>query len=87
MTAKLTAGQLSAIGTIEKICSVFSFLGCLFVITTFCMSRAFHKPINRIVLYATFGNMMSNIGTLMSRSFLTDIHSAGCQCQAFILQM
>ncbi|OAA66169.1 GPCR, family 2-like protein [Cordyceps fumosorosea ARSEF 2679] len=87
MPATLTAGQLDAISIIERACSVFSLLGCLFTIVTFCSSSAFHKPINRLVFYASFGNMMTNVGTLMSRSYLTDILSAGCQFQAFLIQM
>lgn len=87
MTASLTSDQLTAISAIERACSVLSLLGCLFVIVTFCMSSAFHKPINRLVFYASFGNMMTNVGTLMSRSYLGDVLSVGCQFQAFLIQM
>ncbi|TQV99180.1 hypothetical protein V2A60_004671 [Cordyceps javanica] len=87
MPSTLTEGQLEAISAIERTCSVFSLLGCLFTIVTFCTSSAFHKPINRLVFYASFGNMMTNVGTLMSRAYLTDILSAGCQFQAFLIQM
>ncbi|KAJ6779342.1 hypothetical protein PWT90_04280 [Aphanocladium album] len=87
MPATLTEGQLAAVSAIERGCSVLSLLGCLFIIITFCMSSAFHKPINRLVFYASFGNMMTNVGTLMSRAYLGDILSAGCQFQAFLIQM
>ncbi len=87
MPSTLTPGQLEAISVIERTCSVFSLLGCLFTIITFCSSSAFHKPINRLVFYASFGNMMTNVGTLMSRAYLSDILSAGCQFQAFLIQM
>ncbi|ATY58457.1 cAMP receptor [Cordyceps militaris] len=87
MPSTLTDGQLEAISVIERTCSVFSLLGCLFTIVTFCSSTAFHKPINRLVFYASFGNMMTNVGTLMSRAYLHDILSAGCQFQAFLIQM
>lgn len=87
MPATLTEGQLAAVSAIERGCSVLSLLGCLFTIITFCMSSAFHKPINRLVFYASFGNMMTNVGTLMSRAYLSDILSAGCQFQAFLIQM
>lgn len=86
MPATLTEDQLQAISAIERCCSVLSLLGCLFTIITFCMSSAFHKPINRLVFYASFGNMMTNVGTLMSRAYLGDILSAGCQFQAFLIQ-
>ncbi|KAF1730886.1 hypothetical protein CRV24_008957 [Beauveria bassiana] len=87
MPSTLTEGQLEAISAIERACSVFSLLGCLFTIITFCSSSAFHKPINRLVFYASFGNMMTNVGTLMSRAYLHNILSAGCQFQAFLIQM
>lgn len=87
MPDSLTPGQLSAISAIERGCSVLSLLGCLFTIATFCFSSAFHKPINRLVFYASFGNMMTNVGTLMSRVYLENVNSAGCQMQAFLIQL
>ncbi|KAJ4156746.1 hypothetical protein NW754_008389 [Fusarium falciforme] len=83
----LTPSQLNSISIIERVCSVFSLLGSLFVIGTFVSSKAFHKPINRLVFYASFGNMMTNVGTLMSRQYLSSPHSVGCQFQAFLIQM
>ncbi|KAI1371533.1 family A G protein-coupled receptor-like protein [Hypoxylon crocopeplum] len=87
MAADLTAGELEAISIIERVGSVFSLLGCLFVIFTFSLSKAFHKPINRLVFYASFGNMMTNVGTLMSREYVTRRDSFGCQFQGFLIQM
>ncbi|KAK4199901.1 putative G-protein coupled receptor 157 [Triangularia verruculosa] len=72
---------------IERTCSVFSLLGSVLVITTFCASKAFHKPINRLVFYASFGNLMTNAATLMARSFVNDPNSGGCQFQGFLIQM
>lgn len=85
--AKLSEDQLNAISVIERVCSVPSLLGCVFIIATFCMSSAFHKPINRLVFYASFGNMLANVGTLMSLSYLNNLDSFGCQFQAFLLQL
>lgn len=45
--------QLDLFDVIERICSVFSLVGCIFIIITFCASRSFHKPINRLVFYAS----------------------------------
>ncbi|PHH67563.1 hypothetical protein CDD82_1325 [Ophiocordyceps australis] len=87
MIRELTPDQLSAISIIERSCSVLSLLGCIFTIFTFCSSRAFHKPINRLVFYASFGNMMTNLGTLMSTAYLRDLDSFGCQFQGFLIQM
>ncbi|KAK4191396.1 hypothetical protein QBC35DRAFT_12007 [Podospora australis] len=75
------------ISIIERTCSVFSLLGSVLVIATFCASKAFHKPINRLVFYASFGNLMTNAATLMARTFIGDTTSAGCQFQAFLIQM
>ncbi|KAK8136941.1 hypothetical protein PG984_004881 [Apiospora sp. TS-2023a] len=83
----LSIGKLDAITIIERTCSIFSLLGCLFIIISFSCSKVFHKPINRLVFYASFGNMMSNIGTLMARSYVNDINVFGCQFQAFLIQM
>lgn len=79
--------QLDQFSIIERVCSVFSLLGCVFIIATFCARRSFHKPINRLVFYASFGNMMSNVGTLMARTYVGDGNSPGCQFQAFLIQM
>lgn len=84
---KLSEGQLDAVSVIERSCSVLSVLGCIFIIVTFCMSSAFHKPINRLVFYASFGNLMANVGTLMSLAYLSSLNSFGCQFQAFLLQL
>jgi hypothetical protein len=83
----MTKSQLDALSVIERTCSVFSLLGSLFIIGTFLSSKAFHKPINRLVFYASFGNMMTNVGTLMSRSYTGSPDSVGCQFQAFLIQM
>ncbi|KAK0727383.1 hypothetical protein B0T26DRAFT_636935 [Lasiosphaeria miniovina] len=79
--------QLDVFSIIERACSVFSLLGCVIIITSFSLSKAFHKPINRLVFYASFGNLMTNVATLMARSFINDGNSAGCQFQAFLIQM
>ncbi|EQB44475.1 G-protein coupled receptor [Colletotrichum gloeosporioides Cg-14] len=83
----LDKGDLDLLSIIERTCSVFSLLGCVFIIVTFCSSRAFHKPINRLVFFASFGNMMTNVGTLMARSYIESPLSPGCQLQAFLIQM
>lgn len=86
-TDVLTSKQLTSIVVVERVGSVFSLLGCILIIVTFSFSKAFHKPINRLVFYASFGNMMTNIATLMARDYLGNINSFGCQFQAFLIQM
>lgn len=78
---------LLGVSIIERVCSVFSLLACLFIILTFCLSKGFHKPINRLVFYASFGNMLSNVATLISRSYVEQPTSPSCQAQAFLIQM
>lgn len=86
-TEPLTPGQLEAISAIERAGSVLSIMGCVFIIATFSTSKAFHKPINRLVFYASFGNMMTNVATLIARELLGSLDSAGCQFQGFLVQM
>lgn len=83
----MNEAQLRAVSIIERTCSVFSLMGSLFIITTFLTSRSFNKPINRLVFYCSFGNIMTNIGTLMSRSYNDSPDSVGCQFQSFLIQM
>ena len=87
MAVTLTESQLDAVVIIERTCSILSLLGCLFIIVTFCFSKSFHRPINRLVFYASFGNAMTNVATLISRSYLDRLNSAGCQFQGFLVQM
>ncbi|KFY15561.1 hypothetical protein V492_01902 [Pseudogymnoascus sp. VKM F-4246] len=84
----LTDYQFGAIQTAERVSSVFSVLGSIFVIATYLHSEAFHKPINRLVFYASFGNIATNIATLISRSGIAaGVTSPLCQLQGFIIQM
>lgn len=90
MTKKLafTQWELDAIQYAERISSVLSVLGCFFVIATFTAFEIFRKPINRLVFFATWGNLATNVATLISRSgILAGVNSPLCQMQAFIIQM
>ena len=88
MTPKeLTAADLNDFVTVERVCSTLSLLGCLFIAVTFLGSKAFHKPINRLVFYASMGNVFTNIATIISRSALNDVNGGLCQFQAFLIQM
>lgn len=84
----ITPAQLAKITTIERVGSCLSLFGCAIIFLTFCFSRGFNKkPINRIVFYASMGNVMGNVGTLIARSALDNPSSALCQFQAFAIQM
>jgi hypothetical protein len=81
------ADQMSAIEITERVCSILSILGATFIITTFLFDRSFHNPINRLVFYAAWGNIMSNVGTLISISGIhLGVHGPLCQFQAFLVQ-
>ncbi|KAI1176147.1 G-protein coupled receptor [Nemania sp. FL0916] len=85
-TVVISQGVMNAITIIERIGSVFSLIGCLFIIVTFVSSSGFRKPINRLVFYASFGNMLVNIGTLIARAYVHEENSVGCQLQGFLIQ-
>ncbi|EEU33689.1 uncharacterized protein NECHADRAFT_4204, partial [Fusarium vanettenii 77-13-4] len=72
---------------LERAFSVPSLIGSLLIIITFCRARGFRKPINRLIFYATFGNIMSNVAAIMADEFLYNPTEAGCKLQAFIIQM
>ena len=74
--------------SIERGCSVVSLMGCLFVLVTFSCSSAFRqRAINRMVFFATFGNMLTNVATLMTRTYTNQTDSFGCQLQGFLIQV
>ena len=82
-----SSGQMYAVEITEKVGSVFSLLGAAFIITTFLSDKSFHKPINRLVFFAAWGNIMSNVATLISTSGIRlGSHGSLCQFQAFLIQ-
>jgi hypothetical protein len=84
---ELTPAELNNFVTVERVCSTLSLLGCLFIAATFLGSKAFHKPINRLVFFASMGNVFTNVATIISRSALHDLNGGLCQFQAFLIQM
>ncbi|KAG8527430.1 uncharacterized protein KY384_007582 [Bacidia gigantensis] len=86
--APLTNGQRNALETIERVASCFSLVGTVFIFFTFIYSHDFRRPVNRLIFYASWGNTLCNIGTLISESGIKagqDSHL--CQFQAFLIQM
>ncbi|KAF3768590.1 family A G protein-coupled receptor-like protein [Cryphonectria parasitica EP155] len=79
--------QDTVFSTIERVCSVFSLFGCIFIISTFALSKPFRKPITRLFFYASFGNVMNSVATLMATSYVNNPNSAACQFQGFLIQM
>lgn len=86
-SAETEPDHFDIISTIERVGSSLSLIGCLFIIFTFSYSEAFRKPINRLVFYASFGNLMTVVGTLLARTHIAYGDSFGCQFQAFLIQM
>ncbi|KAL2817245.1 hypothetical protein BDW59DRAFT_152856 [Aspergillus cavernicola] len=83
----LSAGQLYAISATERTCSTISLIATSIIIVSFLSSRSFRKPINRLVFYASFGNIMANVATLISQSGIrAGTTSNLCQIQAFLIQ-
>ncbi|KAL4915598.1 Nnf1-domain-containing protein [Aspergillus aurantiobrunneus] len=83
----LSAGQLFAISATERTCSTISLIATSIIIVSFLSLRSFRKPINRLVFYASFGNIMANVATLISQSGIgAGTDSNLCQIQAFLIQ-
>jgi hypothetical protein len=83
----LTINQVLAVDITERICSILSLIGAAFVIGTFIFDKSFHKPINRLVFYAAWGNVMANLATLISISGIHwGVNGPLCQSQAFLIQ-
>ncbi|RAH85157.1 Nnf1-domain-containing protein [Aspergillus japonicus CBS 114.51] len=83
----LSRSQLQAISVTERVCSAVSLLGTFVIVISFLSSSSFRKPINRLVFYASWGNMMANVATLMSQSGVRlGTASSLCQFQGFLIQ-
>ncbi|XBQ90274.1 hypothetical protein V6000_005839 [Aspergillus fumigatus] len=83
----LSPRELFAISTTERICSAISLAGTSIIIISFLSSRSFRKPINRLVFYASWGNIMANVATMISQSGIAyGTSSCLCQFQAFLIQ-
>ncbi|RFU23784.1 hypothetical protein B7463_g12554, partial [Scytalidium lignicola] len=83
----LNEQQLFAISVTERVCSAVSLISASTTVVTFLSRSAFRKPINRLIFYALWGNIVLNVATLISRSGLQ--HGTGsslCQFQAFLVQ-
>ncbi|KAL4903509.1 hypothetical protein BDW74DRAFT_169008 [Aspergillus multicolor] len=83
----LSGGQLKAISATERICSTISLVATSIIIVSFPSSPSFRKPINRLVFYASFGNIMANVATSIGHSGIwAGATSNLCQIQAFLIQ-
>ncbi|KAL2353604.1 hypothetical protein BJ546DRAFT_845762 [Cryomyces antarcticus] len=82
----LTDGQYRAVEIVERTMSVVSLLGTFFIIGTFVAFPQFRKPINRLILFASFGNVVASVGTSISISGIRGTSIALCTVQGFLVQ-
>ncbi|KAH8692246.1 hypothetical protein BGW36DRAFT_419550 [Talaromyces proteolyticus] len=82
-----TEQQLFAISTAERTTAAISLLGTSIIVGSFLGSKSFRKPVNRLAFYASWGNILSNIGQLIARSGIElGLNTPLCQFQACLLQ-
>ncbi|CAI7666947.1 unnamed protein product [Penicillium discolor] len=83
----LSEQQILAISVTERVCSTISLVGTFVIVTTFIWSPTFRKPINRLVFYASWGNIMASIATIISADGIhSGVDSSLCQFQGFLIQ-
>ncbi|EQL29318.1 hypothetical protein, variant 2 [Blastomyces dermatitidis ATCC 26199] len=83
----LSRYQIHAIETSVRVMSAVSVTSSFFVILSFLWGKLFQTPVNRLMFYATWGNVLANVGTMIGGAGIS--HGAGsslCRCQAFLLQ-
>ncbi|KAL8639589.1 MAG: hypothetical protein Q9226_008856 [Calogaya cf. arnoldii] len=88
MAPSLTPEQHLVMVLTERLISGASIVGILFIILTYMFSSSFSKPINRLVFYASWGNLGLCIVAMIS----VDGPDAGdnsplCQFQGFMAQL
>ena len=86
-----TDEQYQAIEWTERVCSLLSLFGSFFVVASFLLSGHFKAPINRLIFYASLGNILTNVATLVSRSGIKMAEKKGeltalCQFQGLFIQ-
>jgi hypothetical protein len=90
MVKRMTPRETSAVVACTRSMSVLSLLGSCYIISTFLTFDFYRKPINRLVFFATWGNIMANIATLISTASLPDgdnsPFTALCELQAVLIQ-
>lgn len=88
MSDGLTDSQMNALVITERVNSVVSIISIFFVIATYLLAPGFNKPINRLIFFASFGNLGSNIAALISEvGPRAGTHTPICSFQAFLVQM
>ncbi|KAH7049260.1 hypothetical protein B0J12DRAFT_754333, partial [Macrophomina phaseolina] len=82
--------QALVIESVARTTSAISLAGCLFILITFAFFPAFRKPINRLIVYASIGNVLTNVATVISVAAIPYYSGASwalCRFQGFFIQM
>lgn len=88
MEPTLTPKQHDVMVLTERITSALSIIGILFIILTYTFCSNFSKPINRLVFYASWGNLGLCIVAFISMDGPdAGEDSALCQFQGFLAQL
>lgn len=88
MASKLTPKQHLVMVLTERLISGVSIIGILFIILTYMFSSSFSKPINRLVFYASWGNLGLCIVAMISLNGPdAGDDSPLCQFQGFMAQL
>ena len=88
MAPHLTVREHHIMVLTERITASISIVGILFIILTYLFASGFCKPINRLVFYASWGNLGLCIVALISMSGPdAGQDSALCQFQGFMAQL
>jgi hypothetical protein len=82
-----TAEQNKAIEITERVCSGISLLCSCSIIATFFLSDHFQTPVHRLIFFASWGNLWSNVAMMIALSGIQrGGDSALCQFQGLLIQ-
>lgn len=90
LTSDIHATDLAHIAIIERCSAAVSIFSGLSLIVTFLGCIKFHKSMNRLVFFATVGNIGASIATAIARDAISGNGSIRdkvlCYIQAFLIQ-
>ncbi|KAG5296928.1 G-protein coupled receptor [Histoplasma ohiense] len=87
LSVMLSPSQIHTIYTSARAASALSITSSFFVITSFLWNRLFQTPVNRLMFYATWGNVLANVATMIGGDGISrGPKSSLCICQAFLAQ-
>ena len=88
MAPALTPEQHRIMAITERIASSISIVGILFIILSYLLASGFSKPINRLVFYASWGNLgLCMVALISVNGPDAGQNSVMCQLQGFLAQL